>query len=261
MDLVDEQHVAGFERGQGCRRDPSAFRASGRWSGESSRRDPARSARLGSSCQAPAARRTECARAARRGAAPRRSRSAGCRRRPSGRRTRRTSAAAAIAPIDLVFERLFGCDDARGARPPAGRARRGASRASLIGGLGAGLRRYISASRRLRIARCRGDASSVRGDHRLALGAFVLQLQEHRERLRREIGHRRGRAAGAASRMSRNFVTLPCSFATMSRAFCWPMPGSVRRNAWSPRSIASAMRAIGMRERARGRARADAARR
>ncbi len=31
----------------------------------------------------------------------------------------------------------------------------------------------------------------------------------------------------------------------MSRAFCWPIPGSFTRNAWSPRSIARAIFAIG----------------
>ena len=95
VDLVDEQHVAGFERGQDADQVLRLLERRARTWGAACRRSRARSGSPASSCPARAARRTARARAARRAAPPRRSRCAGCRRSAPARRSPRTCAAAA----------------------------------------------------------------------------------------------------------------------------------------------------------------------
>ena len=143
--------------------------------------------------------------------------------------------------VDLIFERRIGADD----RAPSPR-RRAAPRSFRADDLLAHVARRSRACRAFAVALAVDLREQRFGvvDLRRALRAFRRSsLRLRRACTRAAAAPRAPRSRNPASAAlgrgraparpgsARSVATLPCSFATMSRAFCWPMPGSVLRNA------------------------------
>ena len=129
----------------------------------------------------------------------------------------------------FVFDRCAAARPRVRARPRPVRARRGASATRSRRGLDAAAGAIDLGEQRLGVARC-GATRSVCAIIASASGRLYSSCSSTASASSAKPGI--GAApCGSASRISKNFVTFPCSFATMSRAFCWPIPGRVRRKA------------------------------